>query len=137
MTPDVAADAVSTVRAFWHGLSLRDWAGARALLRDDATMHWVTSGEHYDDADAIIRVQVLYPEGWVLRVLNVDALADGRVHSVVEVCQDGRRYYANSRFCLEGGRIRQITEHWATWEAPPAWRTAERLGAYHRDEDAA
>ena len=47
--------------------------------------------------------------------------------------QDGQRFFANSRFRFEGGLIAEITEYWGTWEAPPAWRTAEAIGAYRRD----
>lgn len=126
-------NAVDTVQALWARFQARDWAGARQLLKDDAQLHWVTSGEHLEDADAIIRVQAIYPEGWTLQVHAVDALANGQVHSVVEVRQDGQRFFANSRFRFEGGLIAEITEYWGTWEAPPAWRTAEAIGAYRRD----
>lgn len=126
-------NAVDTVQALWARFQARDWAGARQLLKDDAQLHWVTSGEHLEDADAVIRVQAIYPEGWTLLVHAVDALTNGQVHSVVEVRQDGQRFFANSRFRFEGGLIAEITEYWGTWEAPPAWRTAEAIGAYRRD----
>ena len=112
------------IHRLWDRFQARDWAGARALLHDDATMHWVTSGEHFDDADAIIRVQAIYPEGWAIQVNAVDALGPGAVHSVVEVRHGTQRFFANSRFAVDGGRIRRITEYWGTFEPPPDWRNA-------------
>jgi GNAT superfamily N-acetyltransferase len=89
--------------------------------------------ERFDGGDLIVRVNSEYPEGWTLSVKAVDALADGRVHALVEVAQDGVTYFNHSRCTFAGARIAEIVEHWATGEAPPAWRTAERLGAgYHR-----
>ncbi|HSI57477.1 MAG TPA: hypothetical protein VLA16_07970 [Ideonella sp.] len=128
--------AVDAVHSLWALFQARDWAGARALLHDDATMHWVASGEHLLDADAIIKVNAIYPEGWSLHVISVDGLANGDVHSIVEVRHGESRFFANSRFQLDAGPgrlIRQITEYWATFEAPPAWRTAEAIGAYRRE----
>ena len=127
---------VETVHAMWQRFEARDWAGARALLRDDAQLHWPTSGEHLLDADAAIRVQAIYPEGWRIHVIAVDAMADGRVHSIVEVRHGSQRFFANSRFGFdEAGRISEITEYWGTFETPPDWRTAEAIGAYRRDPE--
>jgi len=126
-------DSVAVVRAFWSAIQARDWPAMRALLADDARMHWVTSGEWFLDAEAIVRVQSEYPEGWALHVHDIAAMQDGSVHAVVEVIQGGMRFYANSRSRLLDGRIAEITEYWATVEAPPDWRTPERLGAYRRD----
>ena len=121
------------VRTFWACLQARHWTRARALLHDDATMHWASSGEHFDNADAIIRVQVIYPEGWSIKVISVDEHVSGDVHSLVEVTQGAMQFFANSRFRLEAGSIRAITEYWATFEAPPDWRSTETIGAYRRD----
>jgi len=96
-------------------------------------MKFFTSGEHFDDADAAIRVQAIYPEGWAIRVIEVNALADGRVHSAIEVTHGEMRFFANSLFRFDGERIAEITEYWATFEPPPEWRTAEAIGAYRRD----
>jgi hypothetical protein len=126
-------DGVGIVRALWAHFQARDWAAARALLHDDAAMHWLSSGEHFDDADAIVQVQRIYPEGWTIRVIAVDEMKNGDVLSVVEVSHPPLRFIANSRFQIEAGRIRRISETWATVEAPPAWRTAEAIGAYRRE----
>jgi hypothetical protein len=124
---------VDVVHALWQRFEARDWRGARALLRDDAKLHWPTSAEHFDDADAAIRVQAIYPEGWSIRVIEVNALADGRVHSVIEVTHGEQRFFANSLFRFDGELITEVTEYWGTFELPPAWRTSEAIGAYRRD----
>jgi len=127
-------DRIETVHALWQRFEARDWAGARTLLRDDAKLHWPTSGEHFGDADAAIKVQAIYPEGWSIRVIEVNALADGRVHSAIEVTHGEHRFFANSLFRFDGALIADITEYWATFEPPPAWRDAASIGAYRRDE---
>ena len=128
-----AAHHAATVRALWASFQARDWAAARALLADDATLFWRASGEHLLDADAIIRVQVIYPEGWTLQVLQVTPMADGRVHSLIEVHHQGQVFLAHTLWRFRGALIVQGDETWATWETPPAWRTAEAIGAYRRD----
>lgn len=120
------------VRALWAHVQARDWAGMRALLHDDAVMHWPVTRERFEGGNLIVRVNSEYPQGWTLAVKAVDALADGRVHALVEVAQDGVTYFNHSRCRFDGARIAEITEHWATGDAPPAWRTAEHLGTGYR-----
>ncbi|WP_088282778.1 GNAT family N-acetyltransferase [Ideonella sp. A 288] len=131
-TDDIEHHA-ALVRALWAGFQARDWAGARRWLADDAQLHWLASGEHLLDADAIIRVNALYPEGWHLSVREVTPMADGRVHSVIEVTHDGRRFFANTLWRFRGDRIAGADEYWGSCETPPAWRTADAIGAYRRD----
>lgn len=126
-------EALEVVRRWWWCVAGSDWSSARALLHNDATMHWVTSAEHFDDANAIVRVNEIYPVGWTLSLQEVDVLTDGRVHAVVEVRQDGLIFSGHSRAVVEGGKIRSFTEWWATHESPPTWRTAEAIGAYRRE----
>ncbi|MFN7571127.1 MAG: GNAT family N-acetyltransferase [Betaproteobacteria bacterium] len=125
-------DGVALVRALWARMQARDWIGARRLYAIDATMLWHTSGERYGDADAIVRVNATYPEGWAIRVVDAAALADGRMLSVVEVAQPPQRFFATSLFTLRDDLIAQVDEYWATVEPPPDWRNAENLGAYER-----
>lgn len=87
-------------------------------------------GEHFGDADAIIRVQQIYPEGWTIVVQRIDAIEGDAAHALVEVRQPPQRFFCHSRLQAESGRIRYITEHWSTAEAPPAWRTAAAIGAW-------
>jgi hypothetical protein len=129
-----AAHRVATVRAFWAHFEARDWAAARALLADEAALFWRASGEHLLDADAIIRVNTLYPEGWSIHQQEVTALVDGRVHSLIEVRHGDQRFIAHTLWRLDGtGRIVHADETFATVAPPPAWRTAEAIGAYRRD----
>ncbi len=95
-------------------------------------MIWPASGERFFDADAVIRVNSVYPEGWALRAVEINALVDGRVHSVIEVRHGRARFLANSLFHFDGALIDGIDEYWASAEAPPAWRDAATLGAYER-----
>lgn len=123
---------IKAVHSLWSLFQARDWAGARRLLADAATLTWHASGERLLDADAIIRVNAVYPEGWSLRVIEVNALLDGRVHSVVEVTHPPGRFFANSLFGFDGDRIARVDEYWSSVEPPPAWRTAQAIGAYER-----
>ena len=124
-----------TVQALWAHFQARDWAGARALLADDAQLYWRASGEHLLDADAIIRVNAIYPEGWALHIHEVTPLVDGRVHSLVEVRHGAQRFLAHTLWRFAGGLISHGDETWATAEPPPAWRTAEAIGAYRREAE--
>ena len=123
---------IAAVRSLWTSFQARDWAAARRLFTDSASLTWHASGERMLDADAIIRVNATYPEGWSLRVLEVSALQDGRVHSVVEVRHPPQRFIANSLFRFEQECISQVDEYWSTAEPPPEWRTAASIGAYER-----
>jgi len=128
-----ALQPTDRVAALWAAFQARDWVGARRLFADAATLTWHASGERLLDADAIIRVNAIYPEGWSLRVVEINALQGGRVHSIVEVTHGGMRFLANSLFRFDAtGRIVEVDEYWATVEAPPVWRTAEAIGAYER-----
>ena len=131
---DDAEHHAALVRTLWACFEARDWPAARRLFNDDAQAHWFASGEHLLDADAIIRVNAIYPEGWAIDVREVTGMADGRVHSMVVVTQDGQRYIAHSLWRFAGGRIAHVHETWATAEAPPAWRSAEAIGAYRRED---
>ena len=121
------------VEALWTRFEARDWANARGLFADSAMLTWHASGERMLDADAIIRVNAIYPEGWAIRIIEINPLLDGRVHSIVEVTHGARRFLANSLFRFDAnGLIAEVDEYFATVEAPPAWRTAEAIGAYER-----
>lgn len=119
---DDAEHRCALVRALWAHVQARDWAAMRAAFADDVVTLWPVTGERFDGADMIVRVNAEYPEGWQIEVVAVDALADGRVHSIVEVPHGEQRFFAHSRFTFTGTRIAQLCEHWAVSEAPPAWR---------------
>jgi GNAT superfamily N-acetyltransferase len=112
------------VRALWAHVQARDWAAMRAAFADDVVTLWPVTGERFEGAELIVRVNAEYPEGWAIEVQAVDALVDGRVHSIVEVPHGAQRFFAHSRFTFAGTQIAQLCEHWAVAEAPPAWRAA-------------
>lgn len=85
-------------------------------------------------ADAFIRVNAVYPEGWALQILEVTPVCDGRVHSMAEVQHAGQRFLAHTLWRFDAGLIVRADQTWATVAAPPAWRHAPTLGAYRRDE---
>lgn len=120
------------VRALWAHVQARDWAAMRAAFASDAVMDWPCTGERLLDADAIVRANAIYPEGWSIRIVAVDALADGRVHSVVEVTHPPDRFFASSTFRFVGTQIAAVEEYWATVQTPPEWRNAATIGAYER-----
>jgi GNAT superfamily N-acetyltransferase len=121
------------VRTLWANVQARDWAALRAQLADDCTMHWPCTRERFLDADAIVRVQAIYPEGWSIRVGEVFGTLDGRVVSSITVTHGEKTFFAHSVFRFDGtGRVVKIEEHWSSLEAPPPWRTREAIGAYER-----
>ena len=125
-------DRIQTVRTLWECFESRNWAAARGLFAHDATLTWPASGERMLDADAIVRVQRIYPEGWHITVLEVNGLTDGRVHSIVAVDHAPNRFLANSLFRFDGTTIVAVDEYWGTVEAPPEWRNVQAIGAYER-----
>ena len=127
-----AATRARCIEALWTRFEARDWAGARHLFADTATLTWHATGERFLDADAIIRVNAIYPEGWRIRIVEINPLLDGRIHSVVEVTHGAQRFLANSLFRFDAELIAEVHEYWAAAEVPPAWRTAEAIGAYER-----
>jgi GNAT superfamily N-acetyltransferase len=129
-TTDDAEHRCALVRALWAHVQARDWAAMRAAYTDDAVMTWPVSAERFEGAELIVRVNAEYPEGWSIEVHAIDALADGRVHSIVEVPHGDDRYFALSRFTFVGTLIAAVQEHWANAESPPAWRL--QLGAGYR-----
>lgn len=113
------------VRDLWHAFQARDWAAARALLRDDLQARWWTSGERFETADAFIDAQARYPEGWTIHLIECQRLEGGRVMTLVRVTHPPQVFYATSFFQVDEGRVIAIDEVWATAEAPPDWRAPE------------
>ena len=115
-----AANPLHVVRALWQHLQAREWVAARALVHDDAVMDWPATGERMVGADAFIRANAEYPEGWTLHLLRLDALQDGRVMSSVRVDHAPASSLAQSVFLVRDGRIRSGEQLWATVATPPA-----------------
>lgn len=108
--------------ALWDAWQARDWEGARALLHDRAVLDWPCTEERFEGADAIVAVNRQYPEGWSIAVLRWDTLGPGRVHVLARVDHPPHRFFCNARARVEDGLLVHLEEHWATAEAPPAWR---------------
>jgi ribosomal protein S18 acetylase RimI-like enzyme len=132
MRREPKAAPVAVVRSAWQRVQARDWAGFRALLHTDLSARWWTSGERFVGADAFVRVQSEYPEGWSIDVLEVSALADGRVLSVVRVDHGGVSFFGTTVFEVESGLVREIDELWGTFEPPPDWRSPPRHAGWQR-----
>lgn len=119
------------VRRFWALYQARRWPEAQALLSPQACCTWWSTRERFVGAAAVAHVNAVYPEGWAIRLLALDALDGGRVHSVVRVDHGAEAFYANSFFALQGGLITGIDEYWADVRAAPAWRSAQILPGLH------
>jgi ketosteroid isomerase-like protein len=128
----VGPDPVDVVRALWLRMQARDWAGARALLHDDAVLRWWTSGERIEGGDGIVHVNRAYPEGWTIHMLDAAWRHDGRVHALVRVDHPPHRFFANSIATVQAGRIVAIDKYWGTVEEPPAWRHAGSVPGWSR-----
>ncbi len=126
------ADPLHVLRELWARFQARDWTGARALLHDDATVHWPASGETLAGADCYIAVNAAYPEGWTIHLLQVTALQDGRVLSTARVDHPPAAFLVQSTARVRRGRIAHAQELWATCEEPPAWRTPQRFPGLQR-----
>ncbi len=116
------AQARALVQRFWALYQGRQWAQAQALLAPQAECLWWATQERFRGADAVVHVNAVYPEGWTIRLLDLQSLADGRVLSLVRVDQDGHSFYANSYFHVRDGLIQQIDEYWSDVQPAPAWR---------------
>jgi GNAT superfamily N-acetyltransferase/ketosteroid isomerase-like protein len=118
---------LAVVRALWARFQARDWAAARELLHDDLRITWWASGERFVTADAFVRVQSEYPEGWSIHLLRLTAMLDGRVLAQVRVSHPPGEFLVTSILRVRDGRIAHGDEWWSTCEAPPAWRTPGRF----------
>ncbi len=129
--------SLELVRRFWALYQSRQWAAAQALLHPQAACQWWATSERIDGSAAIVHVNAVYPEGWTIHLLELNALNardagldaaasaavnHRRVHSLVRVDQAGQAFYANSFFSLEQGLIVAIDEYWSDRQAAPSWR---------------
>ncbi len=110
------------VRGLWAAFQRRDWAAARALLADDMVSTWWASGERFAGADAYIRLQATYPEGWTIHLLEISPLQDGRILTLVRVDHPPQSFFCTAFFRVDDGRVQAVDEYWATLEPPPGWR---------------
>ncbi|MCV2370691.1 nuclear transport factor 2-like protein [Roseateles oligotrophus] len=138
-----SASDLNLVRRFWALYQARQWAAAQALLHPQAACQWWATSERFEGAEAIVHVNAVYPEGWTIHLLELNALDCGgdataapvarrRVHSLVRVDQAEQAFYANSFFGIEQGLIVAIDEYWADAQPAPAWRKPGALPGLKR-----
>lgn len=116
--------AVEVVRAFWERMRERDWDGVRATLAPDAVAVWPETNERFAGADAIVRVNAEYPEGWDIRVLRL-VESGGTVVAEVEVPHEDVGVFRVAAFTeVVDGLIARSMEYWVQvgGTEPPAWR---------------
>lgn len=126
------ADPLAVVRGLWADVQARDWPALRARLHDGVEARWWSSGERFVGADAFVRVQSTYPEGWTVHLLQVSATDDGRVLALVRVDHPPHSFFATSLCGVHDGRVDTIEETWATLEAPPDWRLTAGEATWQR-----
>lgn len=115
--------ALRRVGRYWAAIQARDWALAQSQLAPEAVCRWWATGECFEGAAAVIRVNAVYPEGWTLFLLELEPLGADRVLSLVRVEQEGRCFWANSHFRLGEAGIAAVDEYWCDQAAAPAWRS--------------
>lgn len=126
-TDSAIAASLGLVRRFWALYQARRRPEAQALLNPQACCNWWSTRERFIGAEAVVHVNAVYPEGWMIRLLALETLGAGRVHSLVRVDHGAAAFYANSFFALQDGLITGIDEYWADVQAPPRWRTPQVL----------
>lgn len=110
------------VGLYWALVQARDWPAATALLHPHASCRWRATRERFDGAEAIVRVNAVYPEGWTIRLLSLARLGPDEVLSLVRVDHGAQPFWAHSHFQFDGEWIAQIDEYWADAATAPAWR---------------
>jgi len=118
---------LALVHRFWALYQARRWVEAQALLSPEAQCLWWATRERFSGAAAIVQVNAVYPEGWTIRLLELNDLGGARVHSLVRVDHGEAAFYANSFFQLQDGLIARLDEYWADSQPAPSWRTPDAL----------
>lgn len=112
------------VRALWHRIQDRNWAGAAELVAENAVFDWPASRERIIGRENMIAVNREYPEGWSIKVLRVVA-EDDQVAAEVEVPHAELGLFRVAGFyTVRDSQISRGTEYWTTVGAdePPADR---------------
>lgn len=105
------------VRALWHRMQDRNWAGAGELIAENAVFDWPASRERLSGRDTIIAVNREYQEGWSIKVLRVVA-EDDQVAAEVEVPHTDLGVFRMAGFyTIRDARITHGTEYWITFGA--------------------
>ena len=117
------------VRQLWGAMARRDWEAVKAVLSEGFVARWPNTGETFT-RDEFVLVNAQYPGEWKIEIRDLFDCG-AAVISVVEVSNDGSRFFATSVFGVEGGLIDSLTEYWSECAPPPEWR--RDLLTSHRD----
>jgi ketosteroid isomerase-like protein len=102
------------LRAWWHRVQDRNWAGAGELIAQNAVVDWPASRERFVGRENIVAVNREYPEGWAIKVLRVVA-EDDQVAAEVEVPHaDLGLFRVAGFYTVRDGQITHATEYWTT-----------------------
>jgi ketosteroid isomerase-like protein len=117
-------EPADVVRSFWESMAARDWDGVRAVLSPDVVVDWVETAERFTGADAVVRVNSEYPEGWSIEVLRIVANGDVVVAEVEVPHRDVGVFRVAAFMEVSGGLITRSVEYWnhVGGAEPPAWR---------------
>lgn len=107
------------MQRFWATANARDWAGFAALLHPDVVYRVPQTRERAQGREAFVDVFRTWPGDWVAQVRTLIADGDEGV-TTIDFSADGGSETGISFFRVEGGLIREITDHWpAPYEPPP------------------
>ena len=124
---EAPTDPADVVRAFWERQQARDWAGAQALLAEDAEVWYPATGERFATAADFMAMSQAYPDGWSITVRAV--VADGEdVLAWVEVPFHDQMMWCAQRATVRDGRILTTVDLWTTenQDEAPEWRAPFR-----------
>ena len=117
-----AQDPAAVVREFFESMEARDWTAAGECLSPDLVIDFTETGERVVGGN-FLAMNRAYPDGWVIRVVEVLAHGD-RAAAQVEVTLGEDMFWCAGFYTVTDGRISQGVEHWMTEgsEPLPEWR---------------
>ena len=116
-------DAAELVRSLYERYQDRDWAAAAGLLHPQAEVSMPATAEHLVGGDAVLALQVDYPEPWgdltVLRVVGDPAAAPAVAE--IEIAGPAGTFRCAAFWDVRDGRLHRGVEYWVTvgGEEPP------------------
>ena len=115
-------DPAAVVRRFFESMEARDWDAAGACLSPELVIDFTETGERFVGGN-FLAMNRAYPDGWVIRVVEVLSVA-ARVAAQVEVTLEDDVFWCAGFYTVSDGLISQGVEHWVTAgsEQPPEWR---------------
>ena len=116
------------VTRLWYEIDGHHWHRLPEYFAPDAVIRWHNTNEQFTVPE-FVRANSDYPGNWAAEVERVLTGGD-TVCSVVRVWdREGEAsFHVTSFFAFQGGLIIALDEYWGEDGAPPAWRTAQRIG---------